>query len=411
MPSLDVTQDDQESPLRKRTAQLVDESAVDLVTRMMAIPGRSGQEAAIARFIVDELSALGIGGTQVQFDSAHKKSPYGGQVGNLIVKVPGTLRQPRRLLMAHIDTVPLCEGSQPVRQGNVIRSKDPHTALGGDDRAGAAVIFNTIRLLKQHEIPHPPLTFLWAVQEEVGLVGVRNLALSKLGKPQIGFNWDGGAPNLAIIGATGDDHLEIEVTGIASHAGAHPEDGVSAIAIASNAISDLTAEGWFGKVEKGKQTGTSNIGFIEGGAATNVVTDRVRLRGECRSHNPKFRARIVDAYRKAFTRAAREVKNVAGESGQVRFETRNKYEAFRLDPRAPVVQTAVRAIRAVGLEPLTRISNGGLDANWMNAHGLPTVTLGCGQNGIHTVHEELHVDAFLDACRIALLLATGDLER
>ncbi len=39
--------------------------------------------------------------------------------------------------------------------------------------------------------------------------------------------------------------------------------------------------------------------------------------------------------------------------------------------------------------------------------GLPTVTLGCGQNHIHTVKEELIVDQFLAACRIALLLATG----
>lgn len=387
--------------------QLVDDSAVDLVMRMMAVPGRSGHEAAISQLIVDELRRIGISSETVQFDTAHKKSPYAGEIGNLIVKVPGTERGPRRLLMAHIDTVPLCEGCVPVRQGRVIRSKNPGTALGGDDRGGAAVVLNTIRLLKQHDIPHPPLTLFWPVQEEVGLVGARYVALGKLGKPQFCFNWDGGLPNLAVIGATGDDHLEIEIMGIASHAGAHPEAGVSAIAIASQAISSLVADGWFGKVEKGRQTGTSNVGVIQGGAATNVVTDRLLLRGECRSHNPAFRAKIVDAYRKAFEKAARETRNAAGESGRVHFQVRDKYESFRLDPQEPVVQMALNAIRHVGLEPQTRISNGGLDANWMNAHGLPTVTLGCGQNEIHTVKEELCLDAYLAACRIGLLLATG----
>jgi tripeptide aminopeptidase len=38
---------------------------------------------------------------------------------------------------------------------------------------------------------------------------------------------------------------------------------------------------------------------------------------------------------------------------------------------------------------------------------VPTVTLGCGQHDIHTTDEWLDVDAFEQACRIALRLATG----
>jgi tripeptide aminopeptidase len=59
------------------------------------------------------------------------------------------------------------------------------------------------------------------------------------------------------------------------------------------------------------------------------------------------------------------------------------------------------------MPPETRIVNGGLDANWLTRHGLPTVTLGCGQAGIHTVEETLHIDSFLTACHIALRLATA----
>lgn len=385
----------------------VDESAVELVMRMMAVPGKSTQECRIADLIVTELKSLGIDESQIVFDNAHKKSPFGGEVGNLIVKLPGTIKGPRRLLMAHIDTVPLCVGCKPVRKGSRIVSADPTTALGGDDRAGAAVVLNTIRLIRRHNLPHPPLTLFWPVQEEIGLVGARHVAVNKLGAPKLCFNWDGGSPNIATIGATGDDHLAIEITGIASHAGAHPEDGVSAIAIAARAVSSLVDEGWFGKVIKGKHTGTSNIGAIHGGEATNVVTDRLTLKGEARSHDPKFRAKIVEAYRKAFMQAAKAIKNASGRTGSVKFEATHKYESFRLDPQVPVVQCALAAIQESGLSPETRISNGGLDANWLNAHGLPTVTLGCGQNHIHTVKEELIVDQFLAACRIALLLATG----
>ena len=64
-------------------------------------------------------------------------------------------------------------------------------------------------------------------------------------------------------------------------------------------------------------------------------------------------------------------------------------------------------MRAVGRESVQSVSNGGLDANWLNAHGIPTVTLGCGQMNVHTTSEMLDLPAFRDACRIALVLATA----
>ena len=391
-----------------RLTSLIDDSALELVIQMMAIPGKSGKEKEIAQFIVDQLKQYGISDEQIQFDDAHTQSDIlQGQTGNLIVDIPGNTDQPRRLLMAHIDTVPLCVGCQPVREGEVIKSADPATALGGDDRAGASVVLNTIRLIKQHDLPHPPLTILFAIQEEVELVGSRHVDVDKLNSPEQCFNWDGASESLAIIGATGTEHLDIEVLGIASHAGAHPQDGVSAIAIASRAINSLVENGWHGRVEKGQQTGTSNIGLVHGGNATNVVMDRLVLDVEARSHNKEFRMKIVKAFEKAFEQAAREIKNEAGKAGKVKISVRHKYASFKLDPEEPVVATAKQAIEAIGLTPEVRVVNGGLDANWMTAHGFPTVTLGCGQNGIHTVKEQLFVDQFLNACKIGLLIGTG----
>jgi tripeptide aminopeptidase len=57
--------------------------------------------------------------------------------------------------------------------------------------------------------------------------------------------------------------------------------------------------------------------------------------------------------------------------------------------------------------PRLEVSNGGLDANWMAANGIPTVTLGCGQMEIHTTKEQLDLDAFEAACVAALRLATA----
>ena len=380
--------------------------ALGLAMQLMAIPGKSGQEAAVSEFITKQLRAAGAPAAAIRTDDTHKRTPLAGEVGNLIFELPGTVRGPKRLLMAHMDTVPICVGAKPVRKGNTVRSADKSTGLGADDRAGVAVVLNAALTILRHKLPHPPLVFFWPIQEEVGLHGAHYVQKSVLGKPKLAFNWDGGSADKVTIGATGGYRLKIEITGLAAHAGAAPEHGVSAIAIASLAIAHLVDEGWHGLVLKDGQMGTSNVGYIHGGEATNVVTDQVTLKAEARSHNKNFRDRIVKAIETAFRDAAAQVKNAEGKHGSVRFEGRADYEAFRLADDEPALVEAERAIRAVGLEPVRAISNGGLDANWMTAHGIPTVTLGCGQNRIHTTEEFLDVTAFEQACQIALRLAT-----
>jgi tripeptide aminopeptidase len=384
-----------------------DAEALAMVMEMMAIPGRPGEEAAIMDYICTQLKSAGVAASALAFDDAHKRTPLKGQVGNLIVKLPGTTRGPRRMLSAHVDTVPICVGSRPVRRGKQVMSADKNTGLGADDRAGAAVVLAAVIDIMRRKLPHPPLTFLWTIEEEVGLFGARYVRLAKLGKPALAFNFDGGSPVILKVGATGGYRMTIEIEGLASHAGNRPEEGVSAIAIASLAIADLVQNGWHGLIKKGSDSGTSNVGVIAGGEATNVVTNSVRIRAEARSHNPKFRQRIIDEMEAAFKRAAASVKNTAGACGSVRLEGRLDYEAFRLTPEEPCVAAAAKAIEAEGAMAEYAVTNGGVDANWLSAHGIPTVTLGCGQRNIHTVNEQLDIAEFQQARRIALRLATG----
>jgi len=199
----------------------------------------------------------------------------------------------------------------------------------------------------------------------------------------------------------------IEIEGLASHAGGAPEAGVSAIAIASLAIADLQRTGWHGDIHQDGKHGTSNVGYIFGGEATNVVTDHVTLKAEARSHDPKFRKWIIREMEQAFHRAAKEVRNVDGVCGQVKIAGHLDYESFLLKPTEPCVQVAEQAIRSINAQPERAITNGGVDANWLTAHGIPAVTLGCGQKNQHTVSELLNVAEFESACRIGLRLATA----
>ena len=271
-----------------------------LVMQLMALPGLSGREGPVAQFIMEQLRAAGAPESAISLDTAHKRTPNPGEVGNLILNLPGNIAGPRRLLMAHMDTVPLCLGSKPVIDGDFLRSADPNTGLGADDRSGAAAVLSAALTILRHNLPHPPLTFFWPVQEEVGLHGVRHADVNLLGNPKLAFNWDGGTAEKVTIGATGGYRMKIEIEGLASHAGIAPELGVSAVGIAALAIARLHDEGWHGQIIRGRRRGTSNVGFIHGGGATNVITDRVELKAEARSHDPKFRQQIIRAIEKAF---------------------------------------------------------------------------------------------------------------
>jgi tripeptide aminopeptidase len=376
------------------------------VLELLAIPGVSGDEKAVADHIVSRLRAAGCPSSAIMFDRAHEKTPIKGTCGNLIVKLPGTLPGPRRLFMAHMDTVPVCRGAKPVVKGGLIKSADPKTGLGGDDRAGVAVVLTTALEILTKKLPHPPLTFLFAIQEEVGLYGARFVKAADLGKPKLAFNFDGGAVEKLTIGATGGYRMDIDIEGIPSHAGVAPEKGVSAIAIAALAIASLVEDGWHGLVEKGGKRGTSNVGVIHAGDATNVVAEHAMLRAEARGHDAAFRGRIIKAIEKAFEAAVKKVKSSDGRKGKLTIAGRLDYEAFRLADDEPCVVAASEAVKAIGLSPRPDISNGGLDANWMAVNGVPTVTLGCGQMDIHTTNETLDIAAYENACRAALLLAT-----
>ena len=381
--------------------------ATQLVMELLALPGGSGQEGQVMEYIRQRLLDAGAPAAALRFDQAHRRGPLGGEVGNLVLRLPGNAAAPARLLMAHVDTVPICRGAVPVLRGAWVVPASKETGLGADDRAGTAIVLNAALDILTRRLPHPPLTFLWTVQEEVGLYGARHATLGLLGKPQLAFNFDGGPMDKLVIGATGGYRLNVRVSGRASHAGVAPQDGISAIVIAAKAIAQLEADGWHGRIEKPDGEGTSNIGVIRGGEATNVVTPGVEIRAEARSHNPAFRRQIVRAIKQAFQTAAQSTRNVSGTCGKVHFEGRLDYEAFAIPRDEPCLLAAEAAVRSIGGTPGHAISNGGLDANWMAVHGIPTVTLGTGQSDAHTPRERLNLKEFFRGCRIALRLATA----
>lgn len=385
--------------------EVFDGRALDHLMAFLGIEAMSGQEGPVCDEIRRRLVDAGCKASWIRHDNAHRRLKGTFTVGNLIVKIPGTFRAPRRMFLGHMDTVPLCRGAVPVRCGDRIVAKGA-TAVRADNRTAVAAVVAAAEVVLREKRPHPPLTLFFPIAEEIGLYGSKAVRPSDLGQPAMAFNLDSGDPNQIITGAIGATRWEADVRGRSSHAGMHPEDGVSAMLAAARAIETVAAKGFFGLIRKGKRAGTANVGIIRGGEATNQVTDHVFVRGECRSHDPKFLSVITAAHRRAFESAARSVRNVRGERGRVEFRTESDYAAFRLPDSHPAVRFACLAAKEQGLKPVTVRMNGGLDANPLTQKGIPTVTLGCGQHGAHSVDEFVDIPEYLAGCRLVLGLMT-----
>ncbi len=386
-------------------------AAEDYLMRYLAIDGVTGHEAAIAAAIADDLKAIGVPASAIRHDDVNTRIPLPTETGNLIVDLPGTAPGPRLLFSTHLDTVPLCGGAKPIRQGDRIVT-DGSTALGGDNRTGCAVLVSLVHTLMKNNLPHPPITLLFTVREESGLHGARELNPKDLNGAVMCFNVDGRLASELITGAVGQENWDVEIVGKASHAGAFPEKGISATLVASIAIAEANANGWFGKITKDDGRGSSNVGVFGGknnapaGDATNVVTDYVAIKGEARSPSLEFAARITEGYKAAFAKAREQVRDIGGDMAQVTFNHKPAYPPFNLDETSPAVLHASKAVRAIGLEPTLLFSNGGLDANWLDKAGVPTVTIGAGQYEIHTLKEYVDLPEFAQGCRLAVALAT-----
>ena len=385
--------------------------AVELLMRLLSVEGVTGEEAAIAALVSDELQKAGVPAAAIRFDDVNTRIPLPTQTGNLIAELAGTRPGPRIAFSTHLDTVTLCAGAKPKRESDRIVS-DGTTALGGDNRTGCAVLVTIARTLLQQKLPHPPITLLFTVREESGLHGARELDPAQMGGATMCFNVDSGPAAGLVIGAVGQENWEADIVGKAAHAGVAPERGISATLVGSLALAEAWRGGWFGKVVKPEGKGTSNPGIFGGkneraaGNANNVVTDYVHITGEARSSDAAFASAITAAYRDAFEKAGAAVKDSGGATAQVKFTAKVSYPPFKLSEESPALRHAKRAAESVGLKPDVVFSNGGLDANWLVKHGIPTVTIGAGQNEVHTVNEFVDVPEYLNGCRLAVALAT-----
>jgi tripeptide aminopeptidase len=334
-------------------------------------------------------------GAEVEIDDAGER--VGGNSGNVIARFKGTIMDAAPIMMsAHMDTVIPGENVKPIVDGDIIRS-DGTTVLGGDDKSGCAVILETIRTLKEQNIPHTDIEAVFSICEEVGLLGAKNLDTAKL-KARHGIVFDSDDPGFLFTKGPSANHLEFKIYGLEAHAGVAPEEGISAIKIAAEGIAQMK----LGRID---EETTANIGVIEGGKATNIITNFVLLQGEARSLDErKLEAQCAHMIKCLEDAAAKYEVTVAGVTtkGRVEANVTREYSAMDVSDDSRVVQLVKTAAARLGKEVKTLASGGGCDANVFNKQGIECANLGTGMRAIHTINEWLDVKDMCESAQIAL---------
>ncbi|WP_027417340.1 M20/M25/M40 family metallo-hydrolase [Aneurinibacillus terranovensis] len=363
------------------------ERIVNEFMELVMVDSETTHERMICNVLKEKFAALGL---EVIEDDAADKTSH--EAGNLIVTLKGTVDCPTIYFTSHMDTVVPGKGIKPsIKEGYIV--SDGTTILGSDDKAGIAAMFEAIRILQEKKIPHGTIRFVITVGEESGLQGAKVLNPIHV-QAKYGYALDSnGKVGDIIVAAPTQAKVKAIINGKSAHAGVNPEAGISAIQVASQAISRMP----LGRIDK--ET-TANIGSFQGVGPTNIVCDRVEILAEARSLVHDKIIAQTEKMKQAFEKTAAEF----GTTAEVHIDI--MYPGFKFSAEDLVVQKAMAAVKAVGREPRVLSSGGGSDANVISGHGIPTVNLAIGYEDIHTTNEKIPVEELVKTAELVVALCT-----
>jgi len=372
------------------------ERLAKVFTTMCTIDSPSGEEAEMARFLKNIFMQEFPEAVIAEDDSANAT---GSNSNNLVIQFPGELRGDPIFFNCHLDTVEPARGIQVVRDGTRFSSAG-NTILGGDDKAGIAILIETIRAIKEAHLPRLPFDLVFTTCEEIGLRGAKALDIS-LVRAKEGYALDSSGVDLLITGAPAANHFHFTITGAAAHAGLHPERGINAIQLAAQCLADLQ----LGRLD---EETTANIGRITGGTATNIIPESVLVEGEVRSHSQEklaaFSQQIKDTVQTTIDNwsPGPGAQLGPGVLPRLDFHLTQEYPAMHIDRNAPILQRVDKAAARLQREIRYERAGGGSDANIFNAKGLQTAIIGIGMDHVHSTEESIDLR---DMHRTAELIA------
>ncbi|WP_020473302.1 peptidase T [Zavarzinella formosa] len=278
--------------------------------------------------------------------------------------------------------------------GKTVITTDGTTLLGADNKAGVAVIMETVQhLLKNPSIPHGPVKICFTCDEEIGH-GVDHVDVKKLGAV-VGYTLDGAAHS-EIEGETfSGDKATVVIRGKNIHPSIAKGRMTNAIRLAGLFIERLPRTSLTPETSEGRQ-GFLHPYRIDGAVAEVTITYLVR----------DFITAKLTEYADVLRSVA---KTITAEYADAKIEVRineqyrNMADGMQNEPRA--MKLAVEATKRAGLNPKVGIIRGGTDGSMLTAKGLPTPNLSTGEHNPHSPLEWTCLEEMESAVKVLVELA------
>ena len=342
---------------------------------------KEGIDAVAARF-QQVLSGAGASVRIVEMEKA----------GNMLVGELGAERAiPPVLFMGHMDTV--------FSKGTV--EKRPFTIKDGkaygpgvlDMKGGIVAAIYAIKALNAAGYERRPLKMILAGDEEVAHVNsnAADIFMSEAKGAVAAFNCETGFVDDAIVvGRKGTAVFELEVKGVAVHAGNEPENGRSAILEIAHKVIDIqNLTNW--------DTGTTfNVGVIQGGTVPNAVPGYAKIVVDIRYLDPESLPDI-----------RRQIEEVAAKT----YVQGTSTTVVQVPGIAPMKTTdGVRELFAIVKktyeengwgEPYGKLVGGGSDSAYSVIAGVPTVcAMGVKGGRNHSPEEFAIVETLFERAKL-----------
>lgn len=364
----------------------------------------------LAAMLVDELHRLGVDNARVD-DKCY--------VYASIEATPGYEDKPALGLIAHMDTVPdFCGENVKPRlienydgkelalgtsgrvlspaqlphleqlKGKTIIVTDGTTVLGGDDKAGIAEIMTAVERLLSENLPHGKLCIGFTPDEEVGS-GADNFDVAAFGA-DFAYTVDGGAEGEIEYENFNAASAKIKVNGFNIHPGDSKGKMKNALLIAMELNSMLPCET------------PSNTEHYEGFFHLTDMSGNVEAAEM--SYILRDHSMEIMLARKATMEHAAKVLNEKYGAGTVELTMKEQYRNMveKIKPCMHLIDNAVTAAKAVGLQPRVQPIRGGTDGARLSFMGLPCPNLGTGDYACHGPYEHVSVDG-MEKCTEMLL--------
>jgi glutamate carboxypeptidase len=277
------------------------------------------------------------------------------------------------LLLGHMDTVwPLGEAKERPFQ----RVRDGATGPGVFDMKGGLVIglYAVASLCELEITPAHQLVFLFNSDEEVGSPTSREFIERQGRRSEAVLVLEPSREDALVTWRKGVGRFELEIQGLASHAGAAHDRGVSAVEELAHQILRLEA---MSDYERGT---TVNVGVVQGGSRVNVRPASAWAEIDLRVTTAQEGQRMTQAIRQIRPANPDASLIVSGRMNRPPWETSQAGQTL--------FERAQRTGAKLGMELWPAGTGGGSDGNFTAALGIPTLDgLGVVGNDAHATTE------------------------